>query len=359
MLLSVVYALFSRLLALVVLRGRGEASKDVELLVLRKEVEVLRRQLSRPRMRAADRVVLATLCRLLPRPLWDRRLVTPGTILRWHRQLVTRKWTYPPKGGRSGRPPTTAAIKSLVRRLAIENPSWGYRRIHGELAGLEIKVCPATVWNILTAAGVDPAPRRQGPTWREFCTAQAKTMLACDFAHVDTIFLRRLYLLFVIELDTRRVHLLGVTRHPTGAWATQAARNFISTLDEQGHCFRRLIRDRDSKYTPAFDAVFTSTGISVLRSPIRAPRANAYAERWIRTLRAECTDRLLITGPAHLRAVLDEYLEHYNSHRPHRSRDQQPPAGPRLSLISGDRCETHVDRKEVLGGLINEYTHAA
>jgi len=184
-------------------------------------------------------------------------------------------------------------------------------------------------------------------------------MLACDFAHVDTVFLRRLYLLFVIELDTRRVHLLGITRHPTGTWTTQVARNFVSTLDEHGHAFRRLVRDRDSKFTAPFDAVFASTGISVLRTPIRAPRANAYAERWIRTLRSECLDRMLIFGTAHLRAVLDEYLEHYNTHRPHRSLDQQPPAGSKLSLVPGVPCDTQVDRKEVLGGLINEYTHAA
>ncbi|MGI8613274.1 MAG: integrase core domain-containing protein [Nocardioidaceae bacterium] len=184
-------------------------------------------------------------------------------------------------------------------------------------------------------------------------------MLACDFAHVDTVFLRWLYVLFVIELDTRRVHLLGVTRHPTGPWATQVARDFVGTLDEQGHAFRRLIRDRDAKFTAAFDAVFASIGISVLRSPVRAPRTNAYAERWIRTLRAECLDRMLILGPAHLRVVLDEYLAHYNTHRPHRSLQQQPPAGPRLRLITGDAHLHQVERKEVLVGLINQYLHAA
>jgi putative transposase len=257
------------------------------------------------------------------------------------------------------RPSTAAAVKSLVLRLAKENPTWGYRRVHGELTGLGVTVCPATVWNILTAAGVDPSPQREGPSWREFCTAQAKTMLACDFAHVDTVFLRRIYILFVIELDTRRVHLLGVTRHPTGLWATQVARDFVATFEERGHAFRRLIRDRDTKFTVAFDAVFASTGITVLRSPVRAPRANAYAERWIRTLRAECLDRILIAGPAHLRGVLDEYLEHYNTHRPHRSLDQHPPAGPRLSMISAKLGDRHLDRREVLGGLINEYVHAA
>ena len=291
--LSVVYGLFGHVLALVVLRRRGEASKDVELLVLRKEVEVLRRQITWPHLQPADRVVLAALSRLLPRRLRNHRLVTPATLLRWHRKLVTRKWTYPPTGRGPGRPPTAATIKALALRLAKENPKWGYRRIHGELTGLGVRVCPATVWNVLKAAGVDPSPRQEGPSWREFCSVQAKTMLACDFAHVDTIFLRRFYVLFVIELHTRRVHLLGVTRKPTGAWATQAARNFVSTLDQYGHSFRRLIRDRDAKFTDSFDAVFASTGIRVLRTPIRAPRANAYAERWIHTLRGECLDRML------------------------------------------------------------------
>jgi putative transposase len=247
--LSVVYAVFGRLLALVILRGRGEASKDVELLVLRKEVEVLRRQVDRPNLLPADRVVLAALTRLLPRRLCSHRIVTPATLLRWHRQLVARKWTYPRTGPRPGRPPTTAAIKALVVRLAKENQTWGYRRVHGELTGLGVTVCPSTVWNILKAAGIDPSPRREGPSWREFCTAQATTMLACDVAHVDTVFLRRIYILFVIELDTRRVHLLGVTPHPTGPWATQVARSFVAALDDQGHSFRRLVRDRDTKFT--------------------------------------------------------------------------------------------------------------
>jgi len=228
--------------------------------------------------------VLAALSRLLPRALRNHRIVSPSILLRSNRKLVTRKWTYPPTGRGPGRPQTAATVRALVLRLARENAGWGYRRVHGELTGLGVKVCPATVWNILQAAGVDPSPRRAGPTWREFCTAQAKTMLACDFNHVDTIFPRRLYILFVIELDTRRVHRLGITHHPTGPWATQVARNFVSSLDEHAHSFRRLIRDRDSKFATAFDAVFASTGISVPRTPIQAPPVNAYAERWIRTL---------------------------------------------------------------------------
>ena len=229
--------------------------------------------------------------------------------------------------------------------MARENPTWGYRRIHGELVGLGYTVCPSTVWNLLRAAGLDPAPRRDGPTWRDFCTAQAKAMLACDFAHVDTVLLRRIYLFFVIELDTRRVHLLGVTRHPTGEWVTQTARNFVSDLGERADGFRFLIRDRDAKFTAAFDAVFTGAGIRVLRSPVRAPRANAFAERWIGTLRRECLDRILIVGERHLRAVLTDFVDHYNSHRPHRSLGQRPPDG-HDDALRGRSCPGCPDRAE-------------
>jgi len=357
--LSVVYAVAQRLFALVIVRGRGEASKDVELLVLRHEVAVLRRQVARPRLRPADRLVLAALTRLLPRSLWRSRIVTPGTLLRWHRMLVARRWTYPATRRKAGRLPTAKLIRELVCRLARENPTWGYRRIHGELVGLGYTVCPSTVWNLLRAAGLNPAPRRDGPTWREFCTAQAKAMLACDFAHVDTVLLRRIYLFFVIELDTRRVHLLGVTRHPTGEWVTQTARNFVSDLGERADGFRFLIRDRDAKFTAAFDAVFTGAGIQVLRSPVRAPRANAFAERWIGTLRRECLDRILIVGERHLRAVLTDFVDHYNSHRPHRSLGQRPPDGHDDAIRAGPAPDARIERKELLGGLINEYQRAA
>jgi len=356
---SVVYALAQRLFGLVILRGRGEASKDIELLVLRHEVAVLRRQVSRPRLEPADRVVLAALTRLLPRALRQARIVTPATLLRWHRMLVARRWSYLTARPPVGRPPTAAAIGRLACRLARENPTWGYRRVHGELSRLGYTVCPSTVWSLLRAAGLDPAPRRDGPTWREFCAAQAKTMLACDFAHVGTVLLQRIYVFFVLELDTRHVHVLGVTRHPTGEWVTQAARNFLGDLGEHDDAFRFLIRDRDAKFTAGFDAVFAGAGIRVLRSPVRAPRANAFAERWIGTLRRECLDRILIVGERHLRAVLADYAEHYNSHRPHRSLAQRPPDGHALEPAISSAGDFRVERKEVLGGLINEYQRAA
>ena len=235
-------------------------------------------------------------------------------------------------------------------------PRWGYRRIQGELVGLGHQVAASTVWTILKAAGLDPAPRRSGPTWRQFLAAQAHAILAVDFAHVDTVFLRRLYILVVIEHGRRRVHLAGITAHPTGAWVTQQARNLLMDLGDRAEQFRFLIRDRDSKFTAAFDAVFAGADIRIIRTPVRAPRANAIAERFIGTLRRECLDHLLITGPRHLAAVLHEFVEHYNTHRPHRSLDQHPPAG-RTPPPSG--ATVRPLRRDRLGGLVHEYVQVA
>jgi putative transposase len=360
-LLSILYAMVRAVLGLVVLRARGGAAKDIELLVLRHEVAVLRRQVARPRLEPKDRLLLAALSRLLPRQLRRCRIVTPSTLLRWHRELVNRRWTYPRRrDSKGGRPPTPAVIRALVLRLARENPSWGHRRIHGELVGLGYRVAAATVWNILRRAGLDPVPRRTGPTWREFCRVQARTMLACDFFTVDTVLLRRIYVFFVLQVGTRRVHILGATRRPTGEWVTQQARNLLMELGEQAEAFRFLVRDRDTKFTTGFDAVFTDAGIEVLRSPPRAPKANAYAERWIGTVRRECLDRLLIFNERQLRRVLTEYEIHYNGHRPHRSLGQRPPAAttPEPAVYAAT-ADAGVHRTDLLGGLIHEYHHAA
>jgi putative transposase len=300
MVLSFAYLAFSAMLRLLVGRRRSTFAKDVELLVLRHQVAVLRRQQPRPAVRAADRALLAALTRLLPSPQRRGLIVTPQTLLRWHRELVRRHRTRSTRT--SGRPPVERRVRELVLRLAQENPRWGYPRIAGEILKLGFRVSPSTVRRLLVAAGMKPAPRRAGPGWREFLRQQAASTLACDFFTVETITLRRYYVLFFIELASRRVHLAGCTTNPTGGWVTQQARNLSFTgLFEQT---RFLIHDRDSKVSAAFDEVFQSDGIRVIRTPIRAPQANAYAERFVRTVRCECLDWLLILGRRHLEHVL-------------------------------------------------------
>jgi putative transposase len=343
------YLIVVRVSGWLVLLGRGQASKDVETMVLRHEVMVLRRQVARPGPDWADRAILAALARLLPAALSGSRLVTPGTLLAWHRRLITRQWTCP---NRPGRPRTSREISDLVLRLAGENPAWGYRRVHGELTRLGYHVSAATVRRILRGRGCRPAPHGVDTSWRRFLRAQADGLLACDFFTVDTVFLKRLYVLFVIEVATRRVHILGVTQYPDYGWIAQQARNLVMDLAGRIECFRFLIRDRDVKFTGAFDAVLTSVGVRIVRSPPRAPRANCYAERWVRTVRSECADRMLIYGDAHLRA----YAGHYNAHRPHQSRQQRPPDHDESIVIPLD---VPVQRRKVLGGLINEYHRAA
>ena len=327
--LRLAYLAVLRVFGWLALLTRSDRDKDAEILLLRHQVAVLQRQAGAPKLSWADRAILAALARLLPgghlRSL--RLIISPRTLLRWHADLVRRRSAYPRRA--PGRPRTAQAIRALVLEMARDNPAWGYRRIHGELTGLDYKVAPSTVWQILKDAGIDPAPRRAGQTWRAFLAGQATTILAADFFHVDTVLLRRLYVLFFIEHGTRHVHLAGITAHPSGAWATQQARNLLMNLEGRANHLKFLIRDRDTKFTAGFDAVFTATGVRIVKTPVQAPRANAVAERWIASARRECLDRMLITGERHLRLVLGEYTDHYNGHRPHRTLHQNPPAGRR------------------------------
>jgi putative transposase len=265
---KLIYQMLVKLLSWIVLRARSDTTKEIEILVLRHQLAVLQRRTPRPRISRSDRVVIAALARLLPVRRRHGFLATPATILSWHRQLIRRRWTSP--NVQAGRPAIPAGVRALTVRLATENPTWGYRRVHGELVGLGYQIGASTVWKILHAAGMDPASRRSGPTWSQFLHAQAEAIMACDLFHVDTIALHRLYAFFVIEHATRHVHILGVTAHPTEAWLTQLARNLLMDLDDANRRLRYLIRDRDSKFTITFDSVFTAIDVQIINTPARA-----------------------------------------------------------------------------------------
>jgi putative transposase len=336
---------------------RGDAAKDLEILVLRHQLAVLRRQTPRPRLEPADRALLAAVSRALPRARWSCFLVKPETLLRWHRRLVAGAWTYPRRG--PGRPPLDEEAQQLIVRLARENPRWGYQRTRGEVLRLGVQVSASAIRTTLRRHGLDPVPRRTTTTWRAFLRQQAAGIVACDFFTVDTISLRRLYMLLFIELDTRRVHLAGMTAHPNGAWVTQQARNLLLALGERGRRLCFLLRDHDARFSRSFDDVFCTEGAEVLLTPVQAPNANAHAERWIRTVRAECLDWLLIVGRGHLEQVLRVYVQHYNVHRPHRALGLQPP-DPAVGLtLTGEDQSARVHRRDLLGGLMHEYRQAA
>jgi putative transposase len=327
-LFRLLYLALVRVFGALALLSRGDGAKTTEILVLRHEIAVLRRtEANAPKLTWPDRAILSALIRLLLREL-RRRLVTPATVMGWHRRLVSKKWTYP---NRPGRPPVSDEVRALVLRLAAEYRNWGYKRIQGELRGLVHRVGIGTVRRIF---------------------------LATDFFHIDTINLRRIYVLFVMEVRTRHVHILGVAANPDGAWTTQAARNLLADLGERAGAFTHLIRDRGGQFTKSFDAVFASEDIEVRRGPPRLPAANGYAERFVRSVRAECTDRMLVYNEHHAATVLAEYAEHFNSHRPHqgRGRGNRPPDHNGAVVIPLDAA---IRRRQRLGGITNEYQRAA
>jgi transposase InsO family protein len=347
MLLSFIYHIFVSLLKLLVGSGQPARAKDIELMVLRHQLDVLRRQIERPRLRPSDRAFLAAVSRLLPPGRRHGLLVTPQTLLRWHRELVRRRWTYARRGPR---PPSIDAEKrELVLRLARENPRWGYQRISGELSKLGLSVSPSTVRRLL-----GPAPRRSGPSWRDFLRAQAASIVACDFFTVETAFLRCYYVLFFIELHSRRVHLAGCTSHPDSRWVAQQGRNlsFSGVLSDA----KFLIHDRDSKFASAFDEVFRSEGISVILTPFQAPQANAYAERFVRTVPTECLDWLLISDRASSTGSCVSSLSTTTaSARTGHSVDIHQPRASRY----GHRPRVRWSRRDRLVGLVHEYYRAA
>ncbi|QDL75844.1 integrase [Streptomyces malaysiensis subsp. malaysiensis] len=359
MVIRLIYLLACQTFRLLALLTRSNAAKDVEILMLRHQLVIAQRNRPRPRFTWCDRAVMAALLRIVSK---QRRpqlamLVTPRSVLRWHARLIAWKWTYPSR--RPGRPSKPEAPRQLVLRIARENPGWGYRRIHGELLGLGHKIGASTVWEILKKAGIAPSPQRADRSWAAFLKAQASAIVATDLFHIDTVFLRRWFVLFFIDHGTRRVHIAGITRRPTGPWITQQARNYLMDLGDHAESITFLIRDRGAYFTDSFDAVFQATGVHVLPALPRVPRMNAIAERWIGSCRREVTDRILITGERHLRLVVSEYAEHYNQHRPHRSLGQRAP-----DLLTEPGPPTATDnirvlRRDRLGRLIHEYTQVA
>jgi putative transposase len=362
-LLRLPYLALTSVFTLIRLLPMSDVDKNVEILALRHQLAVLQRQIDKPRLTPPDRAFLAALLHRLPRPKLRQLhlIVSPDTVLRWHRDLLRRQHATMSRPKRAGRPPSVRSIKALVLRLARENPSWGYRRIHGELAVLGIKVAPSTVWEILQRNGIEPTPHRDHQTWTGFPRSQAHAILAADFFETRTLTGARLYVFAVIEHATRRVRVLDATAHPTAAWTTQLARNLVLDLQDAGATVKYLIRDRDSSYTAAFDAVFHSEGIAIVKTGIRVPRMNAIMERWVRSCRAELLDRTLIVNQTHLLHALREYEAFYNEHRPHRALRAAAPLRPLPQPITapGRLCHLDIRRRDRLGGILHEYRHAA
>jgi putative transposase len=354
--------LFSTLISFVSIGRLSEQEKDLEILLLRRQLAILKRKQDKlVRPNRAEKLTLAVLTVRLKQVtrqpasgLCDViRIVQPETVLKWHRGLVRRKWLQKRKHT-GGRPRISQEIEDLIVQMAQENARWGYGKIEGELLKLGFAVSESTVRDVLKRHRIVPAPKRGSSSWRHLITHYKEQLIACDFFTVETLTLKTLYVLFFIELGSRKVHLAGVTANPNGIWVAQQARQVMWELEERNPRCRFLIRDRDKKYIEAFDTVFRSEGIDVIRTPVRAPNANAYAERWVRTVREECLDHLLILNQAHLRRVLKTYAAYYNEARPHQGIGQRIPVAPEHSPCAGA-----VEHRKVLGGIINDYYRAS
>jgi transposase len=336
--------------------------KNAEILMLRHQLAVAQRErpTAHSRLTWPDRAWLALLAGTLPTGHLAamRLIVTPGTIFRWQRGIVRRRWARLSHRGRSGRPPVRRKLRSVVLRLARENESWGYRRIHGELAGLGIAVVPSTVWQILKTAGINPAPRRDGPGWAEFLRSQAQGILARDFFTAGLLNGTKVYVLAAIEHGTRRIRVLGATQNPVRSWVVQQARNLLMGLEDAGMSVRFVLHDRDASFTAAFDAIFRAAGVRVARSAIQAPRMNSIMERWIGSCRRELLDRTLVWNQRHLMTVLREYEDFCNAHRSHRTLNQAAPLRPLPDAVT-DLDHFRVQRRDRAGGVIHEYRLAA
>jgi putative transposase len=315
------------------------------------------------RFTPSDRALLAALLHRLPRRVLTslHLVVRPDTVLRWHRDLLARRHAQRSRPKRAGRPRTVRSIRLLVLRLVAENPGWGYRRVHGELLVLGVKVAASTVWEILKDAGINPAPERSATTWASFLRSQADALLACDFFQTVTLSGARLYVFAVIEHASRHIRILGATAHPTASWVTQAARNLVMDLQDAAIHARFLIRDRDGKYPDLFDAILADAGIEVVLSGVRMPRMNSIMERWIQTCRYELLDRTLIWNQAHLLHALREFERFYNEHRPHQGIANNRPLRPLPEPLTepGQISHLNVQRHDRLGGTLHEYHHAA
>jgi hypothetical protein len=350
--------ILSLFLDLFSLFGASNNNKDLEIIILRQQVRILQRKAkSPPRISTSEKILLGTIAsKLIQSATYTRNrlnnillLFKPDTVLGWHRKLVRRKWTYLRKG-KPGRPRLSTEIEALIIQFARENPRWGYDKIHGELLKLGFAVSPTSIRNTLKRHQISPVSERSSLTWKSFLNHYKDQILACDFFTIETIRLQTIYVLFFIELGTKRIHFAGCTAKPNATWVTQQARHLIWDLDDTTQSFRFLIHDHDTKFSSPFDNVFISEGIKIIHTPFQAHKANSFAERWVRSVREECLDHILIINQNHLRSVLKEFVDYYNLHRPHQGINQQfPKSGPIRSRNGPIR------RRNIVGGIIHDY----